>query len=334
MYPLGAPPSLVQPISTGFVTGGQEYGFLKLRFKNLDPSSVRSEVKVLKVPWTFSVIPQLPSGPQIDPYYVWNKVVIAYTRCDLSFEMDRLVAVSAIARQIQTMTKDVYLAGIWRRHLPYHLMWVSNHQIVPRVRVKAEYVAPSWSWASKTKAIEPYVYIRPDCPSMIQILSTSTVPKTSDAMGQVVSGHIQLRGWLRKFCITTPMPPVELFKPPTISNTVEFDEIPIPGEREVWFLPVISLGSWVTFEALGLLLEANGKDGEFKRVGRFRDGNDVAKRFFRRPTYPLEAQNGPGTGIRPATGVEISSGGKRGWFGSKIQTDEGLYWRERTITIF
>lgn len=213
MYPTGAPSSLTQSNRKGAVTGGEEYGFKSLHFKNLDPSSVRSEVQVVKTPWTYSFIPPLPSGEQIDPYYVWNKIVIAYARCGITFDIDKLVAISAIAKQIQLMAKDVYLAGLWRRYLPYHLMWATDQHAANRVRTKGEkYAAPSWSWASMRAPIEPYVYIRPNCPPMIQILSASITPKTSDPMGQVTSGYLQLRGWLRKFRITKSKGDSELFR--------------------------------------------------------------------------------------------------------------------------
>jgi hypothetical protein len=304
-----------------------------MNFKNIDPTSVRSEVQVRKTPWTFSVIPNLPSGSHVDPYYVWNKLVIAYTRCGLTVATDKLVAISAVAKQVQEMKNDTYLAGLWRRHLPYHLMWATKFSAA-RTRPPGPYIAPSWSWASVEAAIEPYVYIRPECPAMIQVLSASTIPRTSDAMGQIVDGRLQLRGWLRRFRVTTPKPTVELFKGPTVSDTVEFDESTPAGEHEVWFLPVIALGPWIAFEALGLLLESTGGKAEFRRVGMFRASGGIAMNYFRKPTYPLDCEIDQVGGAHTTNAAELDNFGRdnRRWLRKK-KKDEGKAWSEQVITI-
>lgn len=135
---------------------------------------------------------------------------------------------------------------------------------------------------------------------------------------------------------------------------MQFDEIPTPDEQEVWFLPVVSLGPWVAYEALGLLLEETGKKDEFRRVGRFRASDDLAKRFFRRPTYPIEPENGQVVGGRetvmslndgaasPDNAVNesrttgdagLKSTEKRGWFRKLKKTDDSKAWREQVIAI-
>lgn len=98
MYPVGAPSSFTQSNLKGGVTGGSEYGFKSLNLKNLDSESLRAEVQIVKTPWTYSFIAPFPSGPQIDPYYVWNKIVLTYTRCGITYNSDKLVAISAIAK--------------------------------------------------------------------------------------------------------------------------------------------------------------------------------------------------------------------------------------------
>jgi hypothetical protein len=84
-------------------------------------------------------------------YALWRaSIVPAYAKLSLTKESDRLVALSAIATEIQLRTKDVYLAGLWKRDLLLGLLWRSSSgKVVPEPgRLQTKYRAPSWSWAS------------------------------------------------------------------------------------------------------------------------------------------------------------------------------------------
>ena len=288
MYPNGVPDAISQPDFKGFVASSQQFGFNKVRFKNLDPTAVRAEVEVVKIPWTFTLIGPPPSGPLIDPYYVWNKILLAYTRCALSHDTDKLVAISAAAKQIESMAKDVYLAGLWRRHLPYHLLWYTDPHKQERCRPE-KFCAPSWSWASIKAPIEPYVYIRPDHPTMIQILEANVQTETTDLMGKVSGGLLQLQGWLKTFAIVKENANFRVRSSTGSGQNLalaHFDENQDCDGYELCLLPIVSLGPWLQCESLGLMLVETGKRDEYRRVGRFRAEGDGAK-VFRRPTYPI-----------------------------------------------
>lgn len=79
-------------------------------------------------------------------FELWNEVVRDYSRCKLTKETDRLVAISGVAASWLeiTSTDDEYLAGIWRKTLPYSLLWEVTGERSPQT----SYIAPSWSWAS------------------------------------------------------------------------------------------------------------------------------------------------------------------------------------------
>lgn len=82
---------------------------------------------------------------------LWRlSIVPTYAKLSLTKESDRLVALSAIATEIQLITKDVYLAGLWKRDLLLGLLWRSSSgKRYPKPgRLPAKYQAPSWSWAS------------------------------------------------------------------------------------------------------------------------------------------------------------------------------------------
>lgn len=55
--------------------------------------------------------------------HCWYEIVEPYTRGKLTFSKDKLVALSAIAQEIQLSTGYTYLAGIWKEHLLTDLLW-------------------------------------------------------------------------------------------------------------------------------------------------------------------------------------------------------------------
>ncbi len=91
---------------------------------------------------------------------LWSQMVMQYSSRKLTIESDRLLAISAIAQQIQNFTDGEYLAGLWRSNLPSSLLWYCIADASPPSRrsspssqglnsnMHSKYVAPSWSWAS------------------------------------------------------------------------------------------------------------------------------------------------------------------------------------------
>lgn len=57
----------------------------------------------------------------------WEEVMGEYIGCTLTYSSDRLVAIGAIAREFQTELNDVYLAGLWKKDLPFNLLWSVNN---------------------------------------------------------------------------------------------------------------------------------------------------------------------------------------------------------------
>ncbi|KAK4107505.1 HET-domain-containing protein [Canariomyces notabilis] len=103
--------------------------------------------------------------------HCWYQIVQLYSRGNLTFPTDKLVAISGIVRKIETVTGCEYLAGLWKESLITDLLWFAAEQ--PRRRLIAAQVegsakaasshpapgkqsgrqipnliAPTWSWAS------------------------------------------------------------------------------------------------------------------------------------------------------------------------------------------
>lgn len=84
-----------------------------------------------------------------DPLKGWFGVVSTFSNLDITFESDRLPAISGIANVMSKKFKESYIAGIWGSELAQGLLW-SNHGHQKSIRVKGTprcYV-PTWTWAS------------------------------------------------------------------------------------------------------------------------------------------------------------------------------------------
>jgi Heterokaryon incompatibility protein (HET) len=116
---------------------------------------------------------------------LWPRIVKIYSRCDLSFSRDKLVAISRIAQTIQVQNADdKYLAGLWRQDMEEQLCWQVR---VRRPRVSSTR-APSWSWASVDGTID-YAVPSKDT-GCIEILDVDLGPR--DPFGEVPEGRLPL----------------------------------------------------------------------------------------------------------------------------------------------
>ena len=85
-------------------------------------------------------------------YRLWVKILDAYSRCFLTYDSDKAVALSGVAKHIRTAVNDVYVAGMWRTFLNFELPWsrtfwdpgVFQHSMFH----PQKYRAPTWSWLS------------------------------------------------------------------------------------------------------------------------------------------------------------------------------------------
>ncbi|KAI1133942.1 HET-domain-containing protein [Hypoxylon sp. FL0543] len=83
----------------------------------------------------------------------WKEVIEQYTRRQLTFASDRLLALAGLASYAHSANPDVsYYAGLWSDTLPSTFLWTvdrpvhsdnTSHRIQPSI-------APTWSWASIT----------------------------------------------------------------------------------------------------------------------------------------------------------------------------------------
>jgi hypothetical protein len=140
----------------------------------------------------------------------WSSVIQRFSSMNLSVPRDTLPAISAIAKSIQAMFPDEYLAGHWRQSLVDSLAWVSIEKpcsVVREARHHWEpenYVAPSWSWASVSnfRRINPR-FVRREFRWDVELIAATTQLATADPTGMVSAGSICLRGTMTEmaFCL-------------------------------------------------------------------------------------------------------------------------------------
>ncbi|KAK5322659.1 hypothetical protein LTS13_008303 [Exophiala xenobiotica] len=133
----------------------------------------------------------------------WSTIVNTYLARSLTYDRDRLPALSGIARQMH-LPKEMgrYLAGMWEGSLPLALCWVVNANYKVRNwgqrRRPPKWRAPSWCWASVvvengwyiiTTNFEPEDEIKNlHC----RIHEAECELKSADPYGEVKDGHLIL----------------------------------------------------------------------------------------------------------------------------------------------
>ncbi|KAI6083048.1 hypothetical protein F4821DRAFT_245538 [Hypoxylon rubiginosum] len=76
----------------------------------------------------------------------WTEIVEDYSERKLTYDTDKLAAMSGVASEIQNMTGNEYFAGIWKEDLLSQLLWKVRD---PEYSICIQpYTAPTWSWAS------------------------------------------------------------------------------------------------------------------------------------------------------------------------------------------
>ncbi|KAF4634273.1 hypothetical protein G7Y89_g3830 [Cudoniella acicularis] len=122
--------------------------------------------------------------------WLWPQIVRLYSAANLTFEKDKLPALSGIARVGYNETRDQYLAGLWRGQIEEQLCWRRLNQAPLK---RPSWRAPTWSWASIDggvgwRALQKGILET----KYIDVLDASTTIYSHDPFGQVTGGIIRL----------------------------------------------------------------------------------------------------------------------------------------------
>ena len=129
---------------------------------------------------------------------LWMNLVKTYSSMALTRLSDKCVAFAGIAEEFQAATQDDYVAGLWRRDLPRALLWTvkmdvgeQRHPNHSPARSRS-YLAPSWSWLSINRAVEPAMQVYGPPRDMVAI-NVEVESVTENKFGAIK--HAVIRGW-------------------------------------------------------------------------------------------------------------------------------------------
>ncbi|KZL84381.1 heterokaryon incompatibility protein [Colletotrichum incanum] len=214
----------------------------------------------------------------------WYDMVSAYSSRGITKSYDKLPALSGLAKVMEECTGQEYVAGLWKSHLAYGLLWRRSERWLHEP--SNGYRAPSWSWASLEGDV-----IMPEIASMlptgnameamIDIIDVQTTPLGLDPRGMLQSGYLKLNGKLK---IADPRmdpgtPGYQRFATYRKELAIDFlnqngrmvglaifDKDYSSSEKSLYYLQVvrreIEPSRWH-----GLLLEPTEEPNQFRRVG-------------------------------------------------------------------
>lgn len=125
---------------------------------------------------------------------IWyRRLVEDYTRRQLTYEKDRLIAISALARATSLNRHIDYVAGLWVDCIVPGLMWMRRGP----GRKSRTYSCPTWSWASQNSAVTykiatPSGYAPMPSKSFPRVQDVSWHTKPQNAFGDVISASVDL----------------------------------------------------------------------------------------------------------------------------------------------
>ncbi|KAI0385493.1 heterokaryon incompatibility protein-domain-containing protein [Hypomontagnella monticulosa] len=124
---------------------------------------------------------------------IWARIVTDYSKCDLTKEDDKLVAISGLARVVGSVLGTNYAAGHWiGGSLTRSLLWETTNDDSRRV---GAYRAPSWSWASVNGEVR-FQSLMDETIPLATVTSVETKNNTTDKFGRVKAGHMDVDGRL------------------------------------------------------------------------------------------------------------------------------------------
>jgi hypothetical protein len=130
----------------------------------------------------------------------WTLLIGGYSNRMLTYETDKLTAISALARRFSLIddlpVSRTYLAGLWLEDLPWLLCWrVFQRRFEKRPET---YCAPTWSWASISTPViwDKEIFA---AEARIEVLDASAAPVAqANVFGQVKGAYAMLRGLVQR----------------------------------------------------------------------------------------------------------------------------------------
>jgi hypothetical protein len=145
---------------------------------------------------TIHPIHQFPSR---DDLTSWCQTISIYSKADLTYTSDKMIAISGVARNFQERFPDQYLAGLWKGNLGRQLCWAVQQRDTKPETKPTVYRAPSWSWASTDQPVSWKLLStvdvstsKPNQDVLVRLLYFNSIPVGIDLLGQLKDAKLEL----------------------------------------------------------------------------------------------------------------------------------------------
>lgn len=198
--------------------------------------------------------PTLTEEEKYSFYESWCEILRSFFSTHLSWQTDRLKAITGLIANIEERTKWKNIMGLWEPFLLEELLW--RHKYGPS-EVQPTQLKPSWSWISVQGIIRIQIRRFGDRVARLEtsqpFLDDGTIVLSVSCLPFPVTSFFQYK---KKLCAT-------LEKWPALGRVTVYhdrDELPLP----TLFLPLIRVGVFVHGLAIA---PSTSFDGMYERVG-------------------------------------------------------------------
>jgi hypothetical protein len=282
----------------GIGTGRRREGD-RIRNRLFEPvgSNPWSSAQVLSLDFLSVFRDGFSSSSAADFHWYWFSLVHDYSKRNLTYSSDKLVALSGLANAIKEIVGKAYAAGLWEDNLNFDLLWKTVGQSYPK---PTSYRAPSWSWASvdgiicsaEDTSLDGKFQYQDTLSQMsisqlatIEFVEAVTASTDNNGTGQVLAGDLTIRGMLKEIRLSEMGHRLDTWEPHW-DRKVFTDQQPLrffpdssdECEDSAFLLPMRMVrnksdnpGIWqddFVLKIEGLVL-IHGEHGTFVRVGAF-----------------------------------------------------------------
>jgi hypothetical protein len=132
---------------------------------------------------------------------VWSKLIEEYTSRNMTYQSDKLPALSGVISALQKLTGDTCIAGIWKSWFLHGLLWrlqvpdLDKYVFFPKTPQRAvPWRAPTWSFASVEGVVLYLIFDEdPSGQTCAELLDCDVTPKGINPLGELTSGFAKIK---------------------------------------------------------------------------------------------------------------------------------------------
>lgn len=138
------------------------------------------------------------------PGFIWPEMLTPFTRRAITYESDRLEAVSGIAAMLSAASGMTYVGGMWKEMLGNSLCWQVDD---PGCSRREQYYAPTWSWASVMGHVQANDLVIVNPLRLTEVVDVVYTLATPNPYGRLSDAMLIIRGILVDVHVTVFHPP-------------------------------------------------------------------------------------------------------------------------------